>query len=120
MRIVTKNGASVAIVDSTWKLTGTQDILDLMGDAWAHGQCAGMVVDKASLDERFFDLKTGLAGEILQKFSNYRIKLAIVGDFSGYRSKSLRDFIGECNRGGLVFFVDSEEAALNTLFLGRK
>ena len=56
--------------------------------------------------------------EILQKFSNYRMKLAIVGDFSGYRSKSLRDFIGECNRGSLIFFEDNEEAALNALMPG--
>ncbi|WP_083996437.1 DUF4180 domain-containing protein [Desulfosporosinus acididurans] len=54
--------------------------------------------------EDFFDLKTKLAGEILQKFVNYHVRIAIVGDFSGYKSKSLKDFIYESNNGKDVFF----------------
>jgi hypothetical protein len=63
----------------------------------------------------FFDLKSGLAGEILQKFSNYRVKLALAGDFSEIRSKSLKDFIRECNRGKTIFFVNSINDALSRL-----
>ena len=70
---------------------------------------------KESLDERFFDLKTGVAGEMLQKFSNYSFRLAIVGDFSCYASKSLRDFMYECNNGSLVFFVGGIQAAVDRL-----
>ena len=33
------------------------------------------------------------------------MKLAIIGDFSGYTSKPLRDFIYESNNGNQVFFV---------------
>lgn len=54
-----------------------------------------------------------MAGEILQKFSTYNHKLAIVGDFSGIESKSLRDFIRESNRTGRILFVDNREDALN-------
>ena len=39
-----------------------------------------------------------MAGEILQKFSNYRVRLAIVGDFTPYSSKSIKDFIYESNK----------------------
>jgi len=67
------------------------------------------------LHRDFFDLKTGLAGEILQKFSNYRVKLAIVGDFEEVKSKSLRDFIRESNRGRTVNFVNSVEEAVERL-----
>ena len=63
----------------------------------------------------FFDLKSGIAGEILQKFSNYRIRLAIVGDFSKYTNKSLKDFIYESNKGGQINFVDSQLDAINVL-----
>jgi hypothetical protein len=63
----------------------------------------------------FFDLKTKLAGEILQKCSNYQFRLAIVGDFSKYKSKSLRDFIYEINKGKLVAFTHNLESALNWL-----
>ena len=114
MKIITNNNQSVAIVARSYRLDGVQDILDLMGDIWAQG-CSGMIVDKQCLNESFFDLKTGLAGAILQKFSNYRLRLAIVGDVSGYAGKSLRDFIYECNRGSLICFKNSTEAALEAL-----
>lgn len=58
------------------------------------------------------DLKSGFAGEILQKFSNYRMKLAIIGDFSEIKSKSLRDFIRESNNRRTISFVSSIEEAL--------
>ena len=43
------------------------------------------------------------------------MKLAIVGDFSGYTSKPLRDFIYESNNGSHVFFVATVEEALEKL-----
>ncbi len=49
----------------------------------------------SSICDDFFDLSTRLAGEILQKFINYHVKIAIIGDFSIYTSKSLKDFIYE-------------------------
>jgi hypothetical protein len=52
-------------------------------------------------------LRTGVAGEMLQKFVNYGVKLAILGDVSGYTtaSSALRDFIYESNRGETIWFV---------------
>ncbi|MCG8570426.1 MAG: DUF4180 domain-containing protein [Spirochaetes bacterium] len=38
--------------------------------------------------------------------------MAIIGDFSIYSSKSLKDFIYESNKTGQVIFVDSLESAL--------
>jgi hypothetical protein len=89
-----------------------QDGLDLMGDIYYQG------FDKVILHEKnitpdFFDLKTKIAGEILQKFSNYRIGLAIVGDFIKYESKSMRDFIFESNTTRHVNFVSTVDDALN-------
>ena len=60
----------------------------------------------------FPKLQTGLAGDILQKFSNYRVKLAIVGDFSKYKSKSLHDFIRESNKGNRIFFAKNINDAM--------
>lgn len=59
------------------------------------------------LDPSFFDLRTGVAGEFLQKFVNYGRRLAIVGDISAAveRSDALRDFVRECNRGRQLRFV---------------
>ena len=74
-----------------------------------------VVLDRSAFPEGFFDLSTGVAGEILQKFVNYRVKLAIVGDFSVDTSKSLRDYIRECNRGRDICFVPSRQEALDRL-----
>jgi hypothetical protein len=87
------------------------DILDLMVEAGYNG-CEKLIIHRESLGDSFFDLRTGVAGEILQKFSNYRMKLAILGDFSGIKSKSLGDFIRESNRRGIITFVDSVSDAL--------
>ena len=74
-----------------------------------------VAVDKAVIAEDFFILSTGLAGEVLQKFVNYRTKVAIFGDFSQYTSKPLRDFIYESNKGNNIFFVATEEKAVERL-----
>ncbi|QNK51388.1 DUF4180 domain-containing protein [Brevibacterium sp. PAMC23299] len=52
---------------------------------------------------------------ILRKFANFHIEFAIIGDFSSYTSKPLKDFIYECNKGNIVFFVPSEQDAIDNL-----
>lgn len=74
--------------------------------------CDKLIVYKSCVVDDFFDLSTGIAGEILQKFINYRKKLAIVGDYSKYTSKALKDFIYESNNGNSIYFVPSIEEAL--------
>lgn len=74
--------------------------------------CHKLAIEKEALAESFFDLRTGLAGEVLEKFVQYRVQVAIWGDHSGYASKALKDFIRESNRGRAVFFADSREEAL--------
>ena len=71
--------------------------------------------NKQGIAEDFFNLRTKIAGNILQKFINYNIKFAIIGDFSQYTSKALNDFIYECNNGNDIFFVSSEQEALEKL-----
>lgn len=97
--------------------TDVQDALDFMAQIVHDIGCGCAVVPKASVPKDFFDLKTGLAGEILQKFTNYGFKLAFVGDFTGIGSKSLRDFIYESNRVKRYLFVASEQEALD-IYLG--
>lgn len=74
-----------------------------------------IIIDKSIIDERFFDLKTRILGETIQKFVTYNIKVAIVGDYSIYSSKSLSDYIKESNRGKDIFFVSSEDEAVKQL-----
>lgn len=88
-----------------------KDALDLMGETYSIGTNK-IILRENQLSPGFFDLKTKLSGEILQKFSNYNFQLAIIGDFSKYKSKSLHDFIFESNKGNRIFFLDNIEDAL--------
>jgi hypothetical protein len=106
-----QNGIKIAeIISGEIEINITQDALDLMADCDYLG-ARRIIINKENLLPEFFDLKTGLAGEILQKFVNYQIQLAIVGDFSKYTSKSLKDFIFESNKTGRINFVSSVEEA---------
>ncbi len=90
------------------------DDVDILGNASYEG-CTKVVIHSDSFASGFFDLRTGMAGDILQKFSNYRMRLAIVGDISHLKSRSWRDFIRESNRGKMVCFVPTVEEAISAL-----
>ncbi|MGG4493775.1 DUF4180 domain-containing protein [Brevibacillus reuszeri] len=109
-------GINIAVVHSSEiVIEDVQSALDLMATVKYEVDCERIVIDKANLIEGFFDLKTRIAGEILQKFITYRVKLAIVGDFSVYTSKSLKDFIYESNNGKDIFFMPTEQQAIEKL-----
>ncbi|UWG99129.1 DUF4180 domain-containing protein [Dehalobacter sp. DCM] len=121
MKITTiqKNNKEIAVVNSDEILiTDVQSALDLMATVRYETGCNNVILTKAAINEDFFDLKTKLAGEILQKFINYQMKIVIIGDFSGYTSGSLRDFIYECNKGRDIFFLPDEEQAVEILSRG--
>jgi len=95
-------------------INNPKDALNLLGDIYYQGYDK-MVISEKNIAADFFDLKSGMAGEILQKFSTYRVRLAIVGDFSKYTSKSLKDFIYESNKGRNINFVSSSAEAIKIL-----
>jgi hypothetical protein len=113
LHVIEHQGVSIARVESEHVLIRDVDTaLDLMADVHYQAKTRSIIIDASSLDPRFFDLSTRLAGEILQKFVTYSVRLAIVGDFSRFTSKSLRDFIRESNQGTDIFFCTSEEEAV--------
>jgi len=116
IRVDQQNDSKVAIVDSSELLIqNVQDALDLMASIQYNHDSYKIVIHQSNITEDFFELKTRLAGDILQKYVNYHIKLAVVGDFKVYNSKSLKDFIYECNQGEQVFFLEDERSAVQTL-----
>jgi hypothetical protein len=108
----TENKKIIAeLIDVNFVISQIQDALDLMGKIGSH-DCNRIIIHEINLHEDFFYLKTGFAGEILQKFSNYNVKLAIIGDFLKYESKSLQDFIRESNKRNIISFVNNLDSAL--------
>jgi hypothetical protein len=87
-------------------LESERDATDLIGEAMGvDAQLVVIPVERLSAD--FFSLSTRKAGLFIQKFTNYRIRLAIVGEIGAYvsASQALADFVRESNRGQSVWFV---------------
>ncbi|MFC0597909.1 DUF4180 domain-containing protein [Streptomyces palmae] len=92
--------------DEGESLSGEREILDLIGNASYQGaQWAVIPVER--FEEDFFQLRTRVAGEIIQKFAQYRMGLVVLGDISRHTeaSSALRDFVRECNRGRQTWFL---------------
>lgn len=88
-----------------------RDATDVIGDAFYHGT-VWTAVPVERLDPDFFRLRTGVAGEFLQKFANYRLRLAVVGDVCEQvaASDAFRALVRECNRGTQCWFVSDLDA----------
>jgi len=111
-----KNGISCVVVSGEGKaVTDVQSALDLLMSADYEAGTKNIAINKNMVTEDFFILSTGLAGEILQKYINYGGRIAFYGDYSRYTSKPLKDFIYESNKGRDVFFVSTEEEAVDML-----
>ena len=113
---LTRNGINLAVVSSDETvITDTQSALDLAMTVKYETNAENIVIDKNIICEEFFILSTGIAGEILQKFINYHVKVAVYGDYSHYTSKPLKDFIYESNNGKDFFFVSTKDEAIQKL-----
>ncbi len=106
----------IAVISSDEKvIVDVQSALDLAMTVKYETGAASIVIDKRLICEDFFILSTGVAGEILQKYINYQVKMAVYGDYSRYTSKPLKDFIYESNHGRDFFFVPSKDEAIQAL-----
>ena len=116
VRVIGEHPALIAAVNNDEVIINDgQSALDFMATLRYSTDCDCILLNKAAICEDFFKLSTGIAGEVLQKFSNYRLKFAIVGDFSAYTSKPLKDFMFESNKGGTIIFAVDEDEAITKL-----
>lgn len=114
--VIQKNNTAVAVVHSEEVLiTDVQSALDLIMTVKYETHCTNLALNKEAITKDFFILSTCLAGEILQKFINYGVRFAIYGDFSGYTSKPLKDFMYESNKGRDIYFQPTADLAVDKL-----
>lgn len=97
-------------------LRNNRDLNDLVSTAWEH-RARMVVIPVERLGEDFLRLRTGIAGEIVQKFVIYELRLAILGDISRYvdESTALRAFVYESNRGDKIWFVATRDELADRL-----
>ena len=99
------------IISDDIVLQTVEDAVDLIGNMSYQG-FDKLIIHEENIISDFFELKNKIAGNILQKFSQYSMPLAIIGDFEKYESKSLNDFIFESNKGNQINFVTTIEDGL--------
>ncbi len=99
------------IISDNIVLQTVEDAVDLIGNMSYQG-FDKLIIHEENIISDFFELKNKIAGNILQKFSQYSMPLAIIGDFEKYESKSLNDFIFESNKGKQINFVTTIEDGL--------
>ena len=99
------------IISDDTVLQTVEDAVDLIGNM-SYQRFDKLIIHEENIISDFFELKNKIAGNILQKFSQYSMPLAIIGDFEKYESKSLNDFIFESNKGKLINFVTTVEDGL--------
>ena len=87
------------------------DAVDLLGKCYEH-ETNRILLYLENLPDLFTDLSSGEAGEILLKFSNYRVRAAFVLPSDKLKKGKFGEMVLESNRGtDIHFFCDREEAA---------
>ena len=88
------------IVETTRKrmLHGIDQAMDLIV-LYGSRKARGLLIHGEHLSEDFYNLKTRLAGDILQKFANYGIRAALVVE-PKYLQGRFGELALELNRGG--------------------
>jgi len=112
MRTETRQGVPLLLVDDDGPALSTpEDALALVAGSY-DGDVETVVVPVGRLDPEFFRLRSGVAGEFVQKLVNYRKRLVVVGDITAAVSASsaFHDFVVESNRGDHLWFVPALDA----------
>jgi hypothetical protein len=90
------------------KILALNDIPDALS---ASVESGGLLLDERDLARDFFDLRSGFAGELLQKFTNYRARLAIVVADPAVHGSRFGELVHEHRTNRSVRFFTSEQLA---------
>lgn len=111
-----ENGQLIAELNgSPGSIRDVNTINDLIGQVVFEHKINRLLAARELIDESFFDLKSGFAGELTQKVSNYRLMLAVYGDFSMFESLALKAYLFESRLSKSVRFFPKRETALDWL-----
>jgi hypothetical protein len=74
-----------------------------------------LLLDHGSLPAAFFDLSTGVAGELVQRLVNYDVRMAAVVPDLAAHPERFREFAAEANRGRQFRFFATRQEAIDWL-----
>jgi Domain of unknown function (DUF4180) len=71
----------------------------------------GLILTEDDLAQEFFDLRSGLAGELFQKFINYKLRMAIVLPDPEAYGERISELAYEHKSHNMIRFVRSKDEA---------
>lgn len=99
-------------LEVTQAITSESDILDIIGMCLSTG-ITRIVLRNNVLSQEFINLKTGLAGLVLQKFMNYQIKVsAIIEDRNSIQGR-FKELMYELDKNNNFRVFDNDLDAEN-------
>ena len=108
--VQTATGNYIRCEPNSGIISNEQNVLELLACCY-EAESNQIMIYEEQLHPDFFDLKTGLAGSIFQKLSNYSIKAAIIISTENIQSQRFQELIFEANKGNHInFFSDVVEA----------
>lgn len=100
----------IELISNTKSLSEENDALDLIALCWEH-EANAFMIHYVALSEDFFKLKTKVAGNIIQKFINYAIKVAIIVPQETIQKGRFNEMAMETNKGNHFRLYESKEEA---------
>ena len=94
--------------DSGIYIRSTTDISEAIGACIGK---EGLILTESDLAPEFFDLRSGLAGELFQKFINYQIRVAIVLPDPGACGERFHQLTYEHTTHPMIRFFNSNDEA---------
>jgi hypothetical protein len=118
-RVERWGATAVLLVQTEGDVIDGREARDLVAEAFGAGATL-VAIPVGRLDPAFFDLRTGVAGDILQVSAVYRTRLAIVGELPEPASSStaFAALVRESNAGSQHWFLPSVEALRERLERG--
>jgi hypothetical protein len=88
-----------------------RSLSDISGALGACIGAEGLILTENDLAREFFDLHSGLAGELFQKFVNYKLRVAIVLPDPQAYGERFSELASEHRSHNMIRFVRSKDEA---------
>lgn len=96
--IINKNDKNyIKYSKDDYKISSEQDVLDVISVCFETG-INSIIMDGEILSDEFYDLSTKLLGIALQKFINYRVRIAFIIDEEKALSDRFKELVSELNK----------------------
>ena len=100
----------IEVVSTAEPVSSENDALDMIALCWEH-EANALMINYETLSENFFNLKTKVAGNIIQKFVNYNIKVAAIVPQETIQKGRFKEMALETNKGNHFRLYESKEEA---------